>query len=89
MCVSDFLRLEIVVYWDAVHVHGWVQDEGDVFRTVEDGLDLVGLEPFGAGRGLEVTEPESRNDFVCPIGWIRCHFRYRDDKSMIEVQIKL
>ena len=66
--VSDFLGLEIVINRNAIHGHGGVQGKRDIFRTVKDGLNTVLPEPFCAGGGLEVAEPEPWDDLVGPFG---------------------
>lgn len=66
LCVSDFLGLEVVVEGNSVECIAWIQDERNIFGAVEDGLNAVALEPFAAGSGLEVAEPDTRDYFVRP-----------------------
>jgi hypothetical protein len=62
--VLDFRRLEIVI--DRYSVLKWNGGmEGNLFGTIEDGLDSVFLEPNGILSGFPTTDPDTGYDLIC------------------------
>lgn len=62
--VLDFRRLEIVIHgYSVLKWNGGMK--GNLFGTIEDGLDSVFLEPNGILSGFPTTDPDTGYDLIC------------------------
>jgi hypothetical protein len=74
--VLDFRRLEIVIHrYSVLKWNGGM--EGNLFGTIEDGLDSVFLEPNGILSGFPTTDPDTGYDLICVF------FGYSSLRSML------